>query len=232
MKTPSEKIKYRKASELLPADYNPRVMPDEERQALHRSIATYGFLEPLVVNTRTGRIVGGHQRLAVLVELVAAGHEVQGIGTPNGMDTEIPVVEVDLDENQERQLNIALNKISGTFDTVKLKDLLAAVEGDRTLTGFTAGEIQNILAPITVPEESAFSHVRDDDEPEYTQMSFILNRRQKAEVLQALDALRPEDGTAGADVEERRGSLLVELAEKYLKGRKHVQKENADAIHG
>ena len=76
-------------------------------------MTTFGIVEPVVVNKRTGRIVGGHQRVKAA--------EAQGI-------EQLPVVHVDLDETQEKQLNIALNRISGEFDVDKLAELLKDLE--------------------------------------------------------------------------------------------------------
>lgn len=53
---------------LKEAAYNPRVAlkpGDAEFEKLKRSIETFGDVEPIVWNERTGNIVGGHQKLAV-----------------------------------------------------------------------------------------------------------------------------------------------------------------------
>lgn len=96
-------------SDLHPADYNPRkdLAPgDKQYEKLARSIETFGYVEPIVWNRTTGNIVGGHQRLKVLVQ---KGY------------TEVQVVEVELNEQEERILNVSLNKISGRWDNEKLK---------------------------------------------------------------------------------------------------------------
>ena len=101
-------IEKKKVTELLPADYNPRkdLKPgDPEYEKLKRSIEQFGYVEPVIWNGRTGRVVGGHQRLKVLQD--------SGI-------TEIECVVVDLPESKEKALNIALNKISGDWDKDKL----------------------------------------------------------------------------------------------------------------
>ena len=62
-------IERRSIKEIDRAAYNPRVdlQPgDEEYQQLHASIHEYGLLIPLVLNRRTNRLVGWHQRLTVL----------------------------------------------------------------------------------------------------------------------------------------------------------------------
>mgnify|MGYP001175359246 CR=1 FL=1 len=92
-KIPAEKLKA--------AKYNPRknLKPgDPEYEKLKRSIEEFGYVEPVIWNRRTGNIVGGHQRYKVLTAL--------GI-------KEIDCVVVDMDEEREKALNVALNKISG-----------------------------------------------------------------------------------------------------------------------
>lgn len=111
------KTKIFRLDEISPAEYNPRqdLKPgDKQYEAIRHSIEAYGFVEPLVVNVRDGKniIVGGHQRYKILT---AAGEQ------------ETEAVVVDLDAQQERALNLALNKIDGDWDNGKLKDLLAEI---------------------------------------------------------------------------------------------------------
>ena len=119
-------------AELAPAPYNPRkdLKPgDREYESLRRSIEEFGVVDPVIFNTRTKHLVGGHQRLTVLRDL---GH------------TTVPTVTVDLDDAREKALNLALNKIAGEWDMPLLKDLLLDIErsgGDQTLTGFDPKEI-------------------------------------------------------------------------------------------
>ena len=66
-------IKVMKLSELNPAKYNPRkaLKPgDKEFEKLKNSIENFGYVELIVVNTRTGNtVISGHQRLSVLKHL-------------------------------------------------------------------------------------------------------------------------------------------------------------------
>ena len=118
-------------SDLHPADYNPRkdLAPgDKQYEKLARSIETFGYVEPIVWNRTTGNIVGGHQRLKVLVQ---KGY------------TEVQVVEVELNEQEERILNVSLNKISGRWDNEKLTAILDELkeQGEMALTGFDDWEL-------------------------------------------------------------------------------------------
>lgn len=81
-------------SDLTPADYNPRIMSDKSKVGLTHSLDRFGLVQPIVWNKKTGNIVGGHQRYSILKE--------KGIE-----DTDVVVV--DLPEEEEVALNIALN---------------------------------------------------------------------------------------------------------------------------
>lgn len=90
-------------------------------------------MEPVIWNRQTGNVVGGHQRLKVLLDL---GH------------TEIDCVVVDLDLSHEKALNVALNKIQGDWDEDKLAAIMADFDAeafDVSLTGFDAGEVDALL---------------------------------------------------------------------------------------
>lgn len=133
----------RHIDDLVPAEYNPRVdlkPGDKEYDKLKRSIKEFGYVEPIIYNKRNNTVVGGHQRLKVLKDL---GY------------TDIDVVEVDLNENDEKALNIALNKVSGDWDNEKLVEILKDLEDeeyDIDLTGFDSDEINSLLASIDLPD--------------------------------------------------------------------------------
>ncbi|MDE6838094.1 MAG: ParB N-terminal domain-containing protein, partial [Acutalibacter sp.] len=103
-----------------------------EWEKLRNSIVQFGNVEPIVWNKRTGNVVGGHQRLKVLKSL---GYEA------------IPCSIVDLSEEDEKLLNVALNKIKGQWDYEKLEELLSGYDREvATLSGFSEDEIAVILA--------------------------------------------------------------------------------------
>ncbi|QAT42296.1 site-specific DNA-methyltransferase [Aminipila luticellarii] len=141
-------IEKKNTADLLPADYNPRkdLKPgDAEYEKLKRSIEQFGYVEPVIWNQTTGRVVGGHQRLKVLMDM--------------GM-TEVDCVVVAMDEEKEKALNIALNKISGDWDKDKLALLIADLQGadfDVSLTGFEPAEIDALF------KDTLKDGVKDDD---------------------------------------------------------------------
>lgn len=133
---------------LVPADYNPRkdLKPgDLEYEKLKRSLEQFGYVEPVIWNKTTSHVVGGHQRLKVLLDM--------GI-------SEVECVVIEMDEEKEKALNIALNKISGDWDKDKLALLIADLQGadfDVSLTGFDPGEIDDLF------KDSLKDGIKDDD---------------------------------------------------------------------
>lgn len=138
-----------KLADIKPAPYNPRVQltpKDQEYKALDASIAENGLVLPLVVNLRDNCLIGGHQRLSVLL---AAG------------ETETNAVVVDMDEAQAKALCIALNKLDGEWDYGVLAEILQELIEEHeslTSTGFTEADIQDLLGEIG-------EELGEDDEP-------------------------------------------------------------------
>ena len=182
--------------ELNPAKYNPRknLKPgDPEYEKLKRSITEFGYVEPIIWNKRTGNIVGGHQRYKVLLDL--------GYG-------EVDCVVLDIDEQKEKALNVALNKITGEFDIPLLTDLLKDINDsgfDVSLTGFDADEIDTLF------RDSVVSGVKEDgfdkpppEKPISRQGDIWLLGRHK---LICGDSTKPE--TYSMLMEGQKASLIV-----------------------
>ena len=135
------KVQQVDPAKLVPAEYNPRKISDHQAEALKRSLDRWGFVEPIVANKRTGKIVGGHQRVDAALALAVA---------------KVPVHWVDIDEGSEKALNIALNKISGEWEDNRLAELLTELEqGGQDLEdlGFDPDELQAIIdAAAPTPE--------------------------------------------------------------------------------
>lgn len=160
-------IKRIKLADVKPAAYNPRrqLKPGEkEYEALKASISRWSLVEPLVVNLRTGNLVGGHQRYNVLLDL---GH------------TEAEAAVVDLDEKEEKLLNVALNKIKGQWDYSRLEEIFQEYELEEAkVTGFTGQEIALILAKNDDVEDPAAwqddEEDEEDEDPDFLGASWVV----------------------------------------------------------
>ncbi len=152
------RIERKSIYELMPAPYNPRedIQPgDAEYEKLKRSLEEFGYVEPVIWNERSGYVVGGHQRLKVLRELG---------------ETEIDCVIVDLPDEREKALNVALNKIHNTWDKEKLTELLEDLQNtdiDITLTGFDSAELDKLLKVEELEEEENEGYYGDDRDKTY-----------------------------------------------------------------
>ena len=98
------KITLIEINNLNPAEYNPRQISNKQYEDLKASMEKFGCVDPIIININPERlnvVVGGHQRLRILRELGAE---------------KVPTVSVNLSEEDERELNVRLNKSGGDFD--------------------------------------------------------------------------------------------------------------------
>lgn len=123
--------------QIVPNPLNPRVdleVDDKEYKEIESSVKEHGLVQPFIINKRSGFLISGHQRLKVIKQL---GY------------VEVDVVVVDLSPRQEKKLNLAMNKISGRWDEIKLsnvlEDLYKELDSDLESTGFTLPEISELI---------------------------------------------------------------------------------------
>ncbi|MGH2692424.1 MAG: site-specific DNA-methyltransferase [Actinomycetota bacterium] len=129
------KIESVEIARLKPAPYNARrPLTDAERRQLGKSLDLFGPVDPAVINA-DDTIIGGHQRIEVAAEL--GWHS-------------FPCVRVRLGKIEEKQLNLALNKIGGGFDEEKLAAIIAELidqaTGDLDASGFDTQELDHIVS--------------------------------------------------------------------------------------
>lgn len=148
------------------ADYNPRKLSDESRKTLKRGIKKFGLVGGIVVNKRTGfTVVSGHQRLSVMDELQKF---------PDN-DYRIRVDVIDVDEKQEKELNILMNNpnAQGSWDYDALARLVPDIDykdagltdADLNMIGCDfllqteeenslAGALEEMMQPVTEQKEA------------------------------------------------------------------------------
>ncbi len=94
------KIEKIEINKLKPATYNPRQISTKQYKDLKSSVEKFGLVDPIITN-KDFTIIGGHQRYKICKEL---------------KHKEIDCVVLDLSKEEERELNIRLNKNTGDFD--------------------------------------------------------------------------------------------------------------------
>ncbi|MBG7630634.1 MAG: DNA modification methylase [Bacteroidetes bacterium] len=136
-------IKTRKISDLIRAEYNPRELTKEQQNQLTDSLKRFGLVDPIIVNTHKDRkniLVGGHQRMKVWESM--------------GNET-IPTVEVNLNLEKEKELNVRLNKNTGQFDMELIQEHFET--DDLIEWGFDADELEFFEPEVLEAEEDDFS---------------------------------------------------------------------------
>ena len=154
-------IVYKDITELIEPDYNPRKINAKQREDIKKSLTKYGFVQPLVVNIHADRmniIVGGNQRKKIAE---AMGYE------------KAPCILVELNEEDEKELNLRLNKNTAEFDFTLLndffdKDFLFGV-------GFSEKEIGKIESEF----DAKFKEVTNDN----AEMAIVQEYNEKYRVV-------------------------------------------------
>jgi DNA modification methylase len=98
------KVEQVDINKLRPSEYNPRSISDTQLEHLGQSLDEHGFVHPILANSNPKRafiVVSGHQRLRVAKQ--------------RGFKT-VPTIFINVDEKQERLLNLRSNRIGGEFD--------------------------------------------------------------------------------------------------------------------
>ena len=178
----------------------PRRISDAELDSLTRSIRQFGFVDPVIARLDDKSVIGGHQRLLAARRLGLAS---------------VPVILLDLPADQARLLNLALNKISGSWDEELLARLLseldASPEVDLSLSGFDDDEVAKLLKSLDARDKRERIEHFDPDA--------ALNAAQANPVAQPGDlsgpsattgcyaAIRPTCAPWGASLATRKPSL-------------------------
>tara|TARA_R100001163_G_C5052924_1_gene189530 strand:- start:360 stop:1637 length:1278 start_codon:yes stop_codon:yes gene_type:complete len=140
------KLKTYKIKDLIPAEYNPRKLSKIQEHDLTESLKKYGLIDPVIVNINKDRkniIIGGHQRVKVWEKL----------GNEN-----VECVELNLTIEDEKELNVRLNKNTGSFDEDLLKEYF---QYDELIEwGFTPDEL------FIQDEKITDGKIGDDEIPE------------------------------------------------------------------
>jgi hypothetical protein len=131
--------------QLLANPSNWRIHPKAQREALREVLDTVGYVAQVIVNQRTGHLVDGHLRV----------DEALSHGQPA-----IPVLYVDLSEDEERLVLASLDPLAAmaTTDEAKLRELLSEVS--------VSSEALAAMLAALAPAEPKDGLVDPDDVPE------------------------------------------------------------------
>jgi len=147
-----EKIQINK---LKPATYNPRQISTKQYNDLKKSIEKFSLVDPIIIN-KDMTVIGGHQRLKICKELK---YKV------------VECVVLDLSKEDERELNIRLNKNTGDFDM----DILA---NEFDIDELTDWGFKHIDIGLNIDKLNDTFELDDSDKSPFQQMAFTLADKQ------------------------------------------------------
>ena len=149
------KIESIKINKLKPATYNPRQISTKQYNDLKKSIERFGLVDPIIVN-KDMTIIGGHQRYKICKAL---------------KHTEIDCVVLDLSKEEERELNIRLNKNTGDFDM----DILA---NEFDIDELTDWGFKHIDLDLNIDKLDDVFSLDDSEKKPIQNITFVLADRQ------------------------------------------------------
>ena len=177
---------------LKESDWNPNEEDRQTLDALKASIRQNGLVVPLVVREADSSIIGGHHRLYAIRELMGEGWKLPG--------KTVPVVHVDVTEEQAKRLNLALNKITGQPNLDKLGTLLKELQDisgpdELAATGYGPHEIDDLLELLETDPEALYQSIPDHEAGEegdegWVDLSFRLPTTAAELVRDELDRLK------------------------------------------
>jgi hypothetical protein len=162
-------IEKKKISELKAAPYNPRKSTEKQESQLKASLEKFGVVEPIIWNKQSGYIVGGHFRIRELKKL---GYK------------EVECVIVDLNEEDERELNIRLNANTGDFDWEALKTW------DREQLEDWGLYVHEFGVELDADEFGENFTLPDGDKAPFQQMTFTLADEQAEQIKNAISDIK------------------------------------------
>lgn len=189
-------------SQIKFADYNPRIITDEGKKALKRSVKRYGVIgNNILVNKRTGyTIVSGHQKVAIL-----DGQNKYNPATREN-DYILRIELIDVDEKEEKTINILLNNqnVGGEWDYNRLREIVPDI--DYKDAGLTEADL-NIIG-----------------------VDFMFQTEEESDITAQLeDMMTPVTELKEAEKAERQAQLQMERQAKidHMKEVKQQVKEDA-----
>ena len=210
----SESMEMRR-SDIHPASYNPRKISEDARRSLKRGIREFGLVGGIIVNRRTGMtLVSGHQRLSVMDELQKY---------PDN-DYILRVDVIDVDEKQEKTLNILLNNPNsqGSWDMDALAQMIPDI--DYKSAGLTDADLSLIGMDylIQTKGENDISSSLDDLMAPVNAIRDAEKQKRKAERQSPVDADNDEKSEAERIAHMK--DVKAEVREKAIRNA-----ENMDA---
>lgn len=194
-------------------DWNPNEMDKWKMKRLKQSILDRKFIVPIVANTE-GKISDGEHRYIATLELNKEGHNIKTV----------PVMVVDMDEDEMKMSTLGLNNIRGCDSPIKLAKMLQDLNQRHSLLeisekiGYGAEEMKDKLELLKIPED-LLQQLKDNAKKQEGEMPSVLHFQvSKEQEKLILEALEKEKGKSN-------GEKLYQICDLYLKQKPENEKE-------
>ena len=180
--TKAKNIELLALDALTPYDKNARLHTRVQIEKIAKSIAAFGFNNPILIDSDQG-IIAGHGRLEAAKFL--------------GLES-VPVIRLDhLSDKERRAYILADNRLAdlSQWDEELLGQEVAELqeaELDFDAMGWTEDELEALIAGLddTEPTDDELSSISDESEPETKSFRFEFDVTDHAELSEMLDTLR------------------------------------------
>jgi hypothetical protein len=213
---------------LTPDPQNPNRMSADDKARMLKSLAEFGDLSGVIINRRTGLLIGGHQRADVLS---GATLDVTDLPTPEPDGTvargwlvhsgkRYAVRVVDWPERKAKAALLAANRFGrvGADDPELLAGLLRELGADaEDVTGYDAAAIEKLTGEFSAGEVGA-PELKDGDRAPFRQATFTLHDEQWEEVEAALAKAKKDGGGESAVNENSNGNALAWICGRFNRG--------------
>lgn len=143
-------------------------------ETIRSSIGRFGYVEPIVIDERTGRLVAGHGRMQALRASKVAGQSPpQGVEVSPDGEWLVPVLRgwASRSDTEAEAYLVASNNLTtvGGWDNAELADMLKGLEAQAALegTGYDAAAIEEVLKAAAIDANAGTKGLTDhDDVPE------------------------------------------------------------------
>lgn len=148
--------------DLESARTNPKL---HDLESLAASLGRFGYIEPIVRDGRTGRLVSGHGRAESIRAARDAGQdppEGVEVGADGAWMVYVATGWASKDDDEADAAVIALNRVGekGGWDKVALADMLQSLDGNLVGVGYSATDLSDLLAECSRDQTETFSTER------------------------------------------------------------------------
>jgi hypothetical protein len=151
------KIEYVALNKLVRWPRNPK---DHSIGDLTLSFERFGYVNPIIVDERSGKLIAGHGRIDALQQMKLRGESAPRNIQVKGDDWLVPVVRgVSFESESEAEAYLVADNqltISGAWDDAKLAAILSDLAAQDALsgTGFDADDVDDLLKRINGEEKT------------------------------------------------------------------------------